>query len=138
MHQTGPNFRYVSTCLLCGINYTHLSVKGYIRKGMALLAMKEHSKATAAFQKALEIDPNNQEAIDGYRKCTMDSMANPDEVRKRAMNDPEVQRILGDPAMRMILEQMQSDPKAVQDHLRNPEVARKIEKLMEAGLIGIR
>jgi tetratricopeptide (TPR) repeat protein len=113
-------------------------VKGYIRKGMALLAMKENSKATAAFQKALEIDPNSQEALDGYRKCTMASNSNPEEVRKRAMNDPEVQQILGDPAMRMILEQMQSEPKAVQEHLKNPEVARKIEKLMEAGLIGIR
>ena len=26
------------------------------------------------------------------------------------MNDPEVQAIMADPAMRMILEQMQSDP----------------------------
>lgn len=31
------------------------------------------------------------------------------------MADPEVQSILGDPAMRLILEQMQSDPKAVQE-----------------------
>ena len=30
--------------------------------------------------------------------------------RQRAMNDPEVQAIMADPAMRMILEQMQSDP----------------------------
>ena len=41
----------------------------------------------------------------------------PEEVRKRAMNDPEVQQIMGDPAMRMILEQMQSDPQAVQVNL---------------------
>jgi len=113
-------------------------VKGHIRKGMALLAMKEFSKATTAFQKALEIDPNCQEAIDGYRKCTVGSNSNPEDVRKRAMNDPEIQQILGDPAMRLILEQMQTEPKAVQEHLKNPEVARKIEKLMEAGLIGIR
>lgn len=105
---------------------------------MALLAMKEFTKASTAFQKALEIDPNCQEAVDGYRKCTMASMSNPEEVRARAMSDPEVQKILGDPAMRLILEQMQSDPKALQDHLRNPEVAAKIEKLIEAGLIGIR
>ncbi|KAI1309363.1 Stress-induced-phosphoprotein 1 [Halotydeus destructor] len=113
-------------------------VKGHIRKGMALLAMREHSRATTAFQKALELDPNSAEAMDGYRKCTVATMSNPEEVRKKAMSDPEVQQILGDPAMRLILEQMQSDPSAVREHLANPEVARKIEKLMEAGLIGIR
>ena len=45
----------------------------------------------------------------------MDS--NPDEARKRAMADPEVQSILADPAMRIILEQMQSDPKAFQEYV---------------------
>ena len=113
-------------------------VKGHVRKGMALYALKEFTKASSAFQKALEIDSNCQEAVEGYRKCTMASMSNPEEVRARAMSDPEVQKILGDPAMRLILEQMQNDPKALQDHLRNPEVAAKIEKLIEAGLIGIR
>ncbi|RWS25050.1 stress-induced-phosphoprotein 1-like protein, partial [Leptotrombidium deliense] len=113
-------------------------VKGHVRKGFALLAMKEFGKATSAFQKALDIDSNCQEALEGYRKCTLASMANPEEVRKRALEDPEIQKILGDPAMRLILEQMQSDPKAAQDHLKNPEIAAKIEKLIEAGLIGIR
>lgn len=113
-------------------------VKGYIRKGLALLAMKEYSKATTAFQKAMEMDPNNTEAIEGYRKCVMQSNSNPEEVRRQALSDPEIQQILGDPAMRLILEQMQTDPKAVQEHLRNPEVAKKIEKLLEAGLIGMR
>jgi stress-induced-phosphoprotein 1 len=31
------------------------------------------------------------------------------------MADPEVQKILADPAMRLILEQMQTDPKALQE-----------------------
>ena len=113
-------------------------VKGHIRKGMALLAMKDLTKATAAFQKALDLDPKSQEALDGYRKCTMDQLNNPEEARKRAMNDPEIQKILGDPAMRLILDQMQQDPKAAQDHLKNPEIMNKIEKLISAGLIGIR
>ena len=39
------------------------------------------------------------------------------QARKRAMNDPEVQKILNDPAMRMILEQMQNDPAAIQVRL---------------------
>ena len=35
------------------------------------------------------------------------SRNDPEEVRQRAMNDPEVQKIMGDPSMRMILEQVQ-------------------------------
>lgn len=42
-------------------------VKGHIRKGMALLAMKEMTKAQAAFQRAMELDENNQVS---FRKFT--------------------------------------------------------------------
>ncbi|XP_054712606.1 stress-induced-phosphoprotein 1-like isoform X2 [Uloborus diversus] len=122
------------TCIKLDPNF----VRGHIRKGMALMALKEHAKASAAFQKAMELDPNNQEALDGYRKCITTSSSNPEEVRKQAMSDPEVQQILGDPAMRLILEQMQNDPRALQEHLKNPDIAAKIQKLLESGLIAIR
>lgn len=36
------------------------TVKGYLRKGSILLAMKEPTKASSAYQKALEIDPNSE------------------------------------------------------------------------------
>ena len=36
-----------------------LLVKGYLRKGQALLGMKEFTRAQQAYQKVLEIDPNN-------------------------------------------------------------------------------
>lgn len=90
-------------------------IKGWIRKGKILQGMQQPSKALSAYQKALELDPSNAEALDGYRQCSMTVHSNPAEVRQRAMGDPEVQEILRDPAMRMILEQMQSDPKAVQE-----------------------
>ena len=96
--------------------------------------MQQYSKAQTAFQKAMELDPNasvvqsfpalrnlnlfffqHQEALDGYRACMMQTNSNPEEVRKRAMADPEVQAILRDPAMRMILEQMQNEPRALQE-----------------------
>lgn len=77
--------------------------------------MQKPSKASAAYQKALELDPNNAEALEGYRACSMNFQRNPQEVLKNAMSDPEVQAILKDPAMRMILEQMQSDPNAVKE-----------------------
>jgi hypothetical protein len=70
--------------------------------------------------------------------CSVDTNSNPEEIRKRAMQDPEVQDILRDPAMRMILEQMQTDRQAVQDHLKNPEIRAKIQKLIESGLIQVR
>lgn len=115
-------------------------IKGWIRKGHILQGMQQSSKAIAAFQKALEIDPGNQEALQGYRSCTIQNAHvgdNPEQIRQRAMADPEVQSILRDPAMRIILEQMQNDPRALQDHLKNPNIAAKIQKLLESGLIAI-
>jgi len=121
-----------------GIKLDPNFIKCYLRKGHALMAMKDLGQAMAAFGKALEIDPNCQEAVEGYRQCTVRSNDDPEEVRKRAANDPEIQQILGDPSMRMILEQMQNDPQALRDHLRNPAIAQKIQKLIDAGIIGIR
>ncbi|XP_063618304.1 stress-induced-phosphoprotein 1 [Cydia splendana] len=112
-------------------------IKGWIRKGKILQGMQQPSKALTAYQKALELDPSNAEALEGYRACSTQLNSNPEEVRKRAMGDPEVQAILRDPAMRCILEQMQQDPHALQDHLKNPEIAAKIQKLLESGLIAI-
>ena len=100
--------------------------------------MKEPAKAAQAYSKALELDPNCEEANLGYRDARMAEGNDPEAVRKRAMADPEVTQILKDPAMQMILQQMEKDPKAVRDHLQNPEVAAKIEKLMECGIIALR
>ncbi|XP_062611642.1 stress-induced-phosphoprotein 1-like [Saccostrea cucullata] len=113
-------------------------IKGYLRKGSILLAMKEPTKAISAYQKALELDPKSEEAQKGYRDALMAEGSDPEAVRRRAMGDPEVQAILNDPAMRMILEQMQKDPNAVREHLKNPDIAAKIEKLLECGIIAIR
>ncbi|XP_017878054.1 stress-induced-phosphoprotein 1 [Ceratina calcarata] len=112
-------------------------IKGWIRKGKILQGMQQQAKALTAYQKALELDPSNSEALEGYRQCAVSVSSNPEEVRKRAMADPEVQSILRDPAMRLILEQMQSDPRALQDHLKNKDVAAKLQKLLESGLIAI-
>ena len=52
--------------------------------------------------------------MEGYKKCIM-AENDPEAVRQRAMRDPEVQQILADPAMQLILQQMQKDPKALQE-----------------------
>ena len=44
------------------------------------------------------------------------------------MADPEVQKILNDPAMRMILEQMQNDPNAIQVRSLVQTITEPIER----------
>jgi stress-induced-phosphoprotein 1 len=61
-----------------------------------------------------------------------------EEVLRRAQQDPQVQSILSDPAMQLILQQMQQDPGAAQEHMRNPGIAAKIRVLINAGIIQTR
>ncbi|CAH3177665.1 unnamed protein product, partial [Porites evermanni] len=127
-------------CEMC-IKLDPTFVKGYTRKGGVLYGLKRFTDALKTYQEALKLDANNKEAMEGLKACQRslsEQPKDPEEIKRRAQADPEIQDILSDPAMRMILEQMQEDPKAAQDHLKNPEIQRKITKLYEAGILQIR
>lgn len=57
-----------------------ISVKGYVRKGKILQGLKQYSKAQDVYQKAMDIDSNCQEAIEGLRECMMAANNDPEEV----------------------------------------------------------
>ncbi|XP_033625668.1 stress-induced-phosphoprotein 1-like [Asterias rubens] len=129
-------------CETC-IKLDPLFLKGYLRKGHILYGMHRYSEARVAFQKASELDPTNVEAREQMTKCMMAARSNinnddAEEVKQRAMADPEVQGILKDPAMRLILEQMQTNPGALQEHMKNPHIKAKLDILHQAGLIAYR
>ena len=58
--------------------------------------MKKYGEAQSAFNKALEIDGNNAEALEGLTKCrqAMYGGMSKKERQESAMQDPEVQVLI--------------------------------------------
>lgn len=121
--------------------------KGYTRKGAIQFFMKEYDKALETYQQGLKHDANNGDLLDGVRKCVEQinrasrGDLSPDEIKERqakAMQDPEIQSILTDPVMAQVLKDLQENPKSAQDHMKNPSVMNKIQKLISSGIVQMR
>ncbi|XP_075238952.1 stress-induced-phosphoprotein 1-like [Convolutriloba macropyga] len=120
-------------------------IKAYLRKAQSWKT-RDLDKAADILREAQSIEPDNKEVTDALldikdqkaSRLMNTGNLSEEEIRQRAMQDPAVQEILADPGIRMILNQMQDDPKAFADHLKNPMIAKKIEKLMEAGILQMR
>lgn len=125
-------------------------IRAYIRKAALLYAKKDFSECLEACEKASALDTENKHTteIQGqrtkatfeiYRQQQQSSASNEADteasIADKIAKDPELAAIINDPAMRMILQQMQTDPAAVQDHMRNPSVAAKIRKLVASGIL---
>ncbi|KAL2607811.1 hypothetical protein R1flu_026384 [Riccia fluitans] len=122
-------------------------IKGYSRKGTIQFFMKEYDKALETYQTGLGYEPQNQELLDGVQRCVsqINKMNRGDlsgeelkERQAKAMQDPEIQGILSDPVMRQVLTDFQENPKAAQEHMKNPMVMGKIQKLVSAGIVQVR
>lgn len=55
--------------------------------------MREYGRAQKAYEDALIMDPNNQEARDGLLTCMRSNDEDPEKARERALQDPEVQEV---------------------------------------------
>ena len=122
-------------------------IRAYIRKANAQIAVKEFSSALETLDAARTKDAetnnggNSKEIDQLYYKASAqrfqpaEGNETPEQVYQRAMKDPEVQRIMQDPVIQSILSQAQSDPAALQEHMKNPEEFKKIQTLIAAGII---
>ncbi|KAF7980888.1 hypothetical protein HWV62_36063 [Athelia sp. TMB] len=121
-------------------------VKGYIRKSNVLFAMRDFTKAIEAIQEAEEHDTDHKHKTEIQQqiyKCQQSLFSqregeSEEETMQRAMRDPEIAGIMNDPIMQQILQQAQGNPGALQDHMKNPVVRGKIQKLVNAGIIRTR
>lgn len=49
----------------------------------------------------------------------------------------QIMSVMQDPVMQSILQQAQSDPAALREHMKNPSVRSKVQKLIAAGVIRV-
>lgn len=62
---------------------------------------------------------------------------NDEERMRHAMADPEIQGLMRDPRVQQCLKEMQENPKAAQDTMKDPFIAEAINKLIAAGVIKV-
>lgn len=124
-------------------------IRAYIRKASAEIALKEYAKAIETLDlartKDLEVTKgtNAREIDQLYSKAISQRFQSgdnetPEQTYERAVKDPEVAAILQDPIMNSILTQARDNPAALQEHMKNPEVAKKVQVLVAAGIIRTR
>ena len=116
-------------------------IKGYIRKAAVHQFKKEYSDALDVLQEALALDTEEKHHAEiqsliskNYQEMSM-QRGNAEKNPQEALKDPEIAQILGDPVMQSILQQMQSNPNAIMEHMKNPMIGKKLRKLMNAGII---
>jgi len=116
-------------------------VKAWIRKGNVHHLMKEYHKAISAYDSGLKLEPDNADLKQGKMKTMMAIQTGAtdgktDEERMRhAMADPEIQGLMRDPRVIQVLKELQENPRAAQDSLRDPFLAEAINKLVAAGVL---
>ncbi|EMR64618.1 hypothetical protein MGN70_006552 [Eutypa lata] len=123
-------------------------IRAYIRKAQIYFGMREYSRCIDACNEASTVDNEhyngtNAREIDQQQQKALQAMysarenESEDQTRERLQKDPEIMAIMADPVMQSILQQAQSDPAALQEHMRNPNVRTNIQKLIAAGVIRV-
>ncbi|KAI9672348.1 MAG: Hsp90 cochaperone [Caeruleum heppii] len=118
-------------------------IRAYLRKAQAYYGMREYSRCLDVCTQALEKDEGgaNAREIEQQQQKALQAMYSAregeteEQTMERIQRDPEILGILQDPVMQSILQQAKSDPAALQDHMKNPGIRAKVQKLVAAGVI---
>ncbi|EGX48499.1 hypothetical protein AOL_s00080g128 [Orbilia oligospora ATCC 24927] len=118
-------------------------MRAHIRLAQGYFGLKEYNKVLDALAAATEADRElkHTREIEELSQKTMGIMytahenETEEQARERIQRDPEIVSIISDPIMQTILNQAKNDPMALQEHMRNPTVRTKIQKLIAAGVI---
>jgi len=118
-------------------------MRAHIRKAQACFAMREYNKCLEACNAATEADTENKHTreIEDLTRKAMQTMYSAregeteEQTMERIQKDPEIVAIISDPVMQSILQQAKRDPAALTEHMKNPVVRGKVQKLMAAGII---
>ena len=130
----------VETSLEIDRNY----VKAWAKKGDIEFFMKEYHKALDSYKAGLQIEADNSLCKQGLNKTLakiQESSMDGNVDKERAahgMADPEIQAILMDPTIRQVLTDFQENPKFAQQAMGDPDIRRKIEKLIAAGVLQVK
>jgi len=120
-------------------------IKAYLRKAQALFGMKEYNKCLDVCTLATEkdVDGKNAREIEQQQQKALEAMytsregETEEETSARIQRDPDIMQILSDPVMQSILQQAKSDPAALNEHMKNPGIRAKVQKLIAAGVIRV-
>uniref|UniRef100_A0A6U4WCQ4 STI1 domain-containing protein n=1 Tax=Hemiselmis andersenii TaxID=464988 RepID=A0A6U4WCQ4_HEMAN len=118
--------------------------RAYARKANVQLLCKQAHKAKETVEEGLAQCPGDAELKQVGAKVQQSIMGvglSQEEREARAqeaMKDPAIVNIMQDPVMRDVLNEMQTNPAAAQKHMMNPDIARKVETLIAAGIIQTR
>ncbi|KAG0135454.1 hypothetical protein HOY82DRAFT_134373 [Tuber indicum] len=120
-------------------------MRAHIRKAQACFAMREYNKCLEACNAATEADTESKHTreIEDLTRKAMQTMYSAregeteEQTMERIQKDPEIVAIISDPVMQSILQQAKRDPAALTEHMKNPVVRGKVQKLMAAGIIRI-
>ncbi|RKF53208.1 Heat shock protein sti1-like protein [Erysiphe neolycopersici] len=120
-------------------------IRAYIRKAQAYFGMREYSKCLDVCTEASEADitQTNNKEIEAQQQKALRAMYSAreneteEQTKERIQRDPAILEIMQDPVMQSILQQAQNDPAALQEHMRNPAIRTKIQKLVAAGVIRV-